>query len=384
METGALSRYDFRPSVPYGSPRTIPQDAEISSDDTCSSSASNADIEGDLSTKKRDTQHLEDPSSYKPNMGIQTFGKDRGSRVNATSNSESKDNEAGVHDSASIDNTHQGNLYGSDEERHRRSAHHMRIPVSRTFSRRYIDPETLDAYGIGWKWAGHDDWNVFVNQDLTETLEIELRAHTKNIHLQRAHHINNNSPRSNATLPWRPMAPEKESSGRLRKNQSCGEGPRHTEALEREMLHTGRNRHRSPKSNNTDLARYNNEQNAGFECHLFDLQFESDVQSLLWEAGCSMEFCDSIIQDHAEKERRKTAFAQVLTDGEKAEKRGRSQTNAAAEADPAPLSRPSPRYREDVNTHTKTLASRNKPAANAMKTKSPNGRAEHERCVPVQ
>lgn len=132
-------------------------------------------------------------------------------------------------------------------------------------------------------------------------------------------------------------------------------------------------------TNDKDFARYNDEQELGFECHLFDLQFESDVQDLLWEAGCSMDFCDNIMKDHAEKERRKAVFAQKITDREKTWRQRPKQTSTSAASDLRPPSRPWPGRHEDVNVDTGALALRNNPATSAVKAAAQDRRASQER-----
>jgi hypothetical protein len=71
-------------------------------------------------------------------------------------------------------------LYGVIEEARRKADRRAKRTVSRKFSRSYIDPTTLDQYGVKWRWESDDDW-IVIKQDLTEERETELRAHTKRL-----------------------------------------------------------------------------------------------------------------------------------------------------------------------------------------------------------
>lgn len=58
-----------------------------------------------------------------------------------------------------------------------------------------------------------------------------------------------------------------------------------------------------------EVARRSDELAIKNACHQLDLQFESKVQDLLWEAGCPIDFCDQILKEHADKEETKDHYA---------------------------------------------------------------------------
>lgn len=193
-----------------------------------------------LPSKDHGIRHGPKSSSRKQGNEGQSLNDSRANRLNAKPKHDAMRNEAYLQHSSSPEKTSQNNLYGSDEEIQRKFARRARLPVSRAFSRRYIDPQTLNAYGIGWEWERYDDWNVVVDKDLAELLEMELRAHTKGIHLQREQQSNSKGISSDDTLPWKPMAPKRNSFERLRDDRRAKKGLGLGEELESKESHAGK------------------------------------------------------------------------------------------------------------------------------------------------
>lgn len=205
-------------------------------------------------------------------------------------------------------------LEGVIEEARRKADRRAKRPVRRIFSRRYIDPETLNQHNVKWRWEDGDDW-IVTKQDLTEEQETELRAHTKRLQQGQGRTSHKHDIHGDGT-PKKKGADAKEvgiAIARLEKENNEKEAK-----LRMRMTKTGKcysscildvtNQFHPGFSQNYIGARRSDELAIENACDQLDLQFESEVQDLLWEAGCPIDFCEQILEEHAAKEERKTQY----------------------------------------------------------------------------
>ncbi|ERF72521.1 hypothetical protein EPUS_02802 [Endocarpon pusillum Z07020] len=174
-------------------------------------------------------------------------------------------------------------MVGVIEEAKRKADRQAKRPMRRSINRSYIDPESLDQYGIEWRWESDDDW-IFIKQDLTEERETELRSHTKKEKRKRE---------------------DLEFEAKLRVRMSkAGFSQSHIGDLVRTL---------TDRDEGVELARRSDKLAIEIAYQQLDKQFESEVQELLWEAGCPIDFCERILGENFNKEEYKSRDAISLT-----------------------------------------------------------------------
>jgi rRNA maturation endonuclease Nob1 len=231
-------------------------------------------------------------------------------------------------------------LIGVIEEARRKADRRAKRPVRRSFSRRYIGPETLDQYGVKWRWESDDDW-IIVKQDLTEERETELRAHTKRLQQGRGRTSRNHDIHGDGAFIQNDTNLKELMIERLEKERKEREDVEFEEKLRVRMSKAGRcysscifdvakdvksgfsqnyigdlTQTLQDREEEMEVAYCSDELAMKNACRQLDLQFESKVQDLLWEVGCPIDFCEQILKEHAHKEGGKDHYALGVPDPE--------------------------------------------------------------------